>query len=255
MKNLSSSAIIKTASSGDFTFSARKISAKPFNGLMDPFLGFEHFQLTNDVFGPYTQAGMSAISYLFDDSVAVNYVDAIGTSITINPGSLLWTWAGQGIAYTEFPIPSGGRVNGLQVFIDMPSYCKEGPPQHLYIDRSQIPELSTNGVNVRVVTGSKETVVNPVQTPQPIICLHIFVEAGKTFTHLLPSNWTATIYTVRGVVNFSNSADKFLLNSDSVVAVGLSENEEKLLFTAQEASELILLSSIPLQKQRIFPEA
>ena len=251
MKKLTSSAIIRTALSGDFTFSARKISAKPFNGLMDPILGFEHFQLTDDVFGPYTQASVSAISYLFDDSVAVNHVDSMGTDITINPGSLLWTWAGQGVEHTEFPIPSGGRAHGLQVFINMPSYRKEGPPQHLYIDRSQIPESSENGVTIRVVTGRKEHLVNPAQTPEPMTCLHVFMEASKTFTHRLPGEWTATIYILHGVITFDNTAHQFQLDSGSVVAIGLSEQEEKLLFTASEASELIFLSGLPLQETSI----
>jgi redox-sensitive bicupin YhaK (pirin superfamily) len=248
MENLKISDVIKTSFSGDFSFSARKVRATQFNELMDPFIGFDHFQFTNDVFGPHLHPEMSSIRYLFDDSVPYYTVDSIGTDLEINPGSLLWTWAGRGAVNIEFPIPSGGRVHGLQLFSNRPLPSKPQTPQKLYIDYSTIPELDEDGVKVRVVIGKTGRIVNPVETPEPMTFLHLFLSPGKTFRHHLPIGWNGTIYTITGSVNFTNATDQYPLDAGSVVSVGLSEKEEHLTFTAEKNSQLILLSGLPLKE-------
>jgi redox-sensitive bicupin YhaK (pirin superfamily) len=245
MENLKMSEVIKTSFSGDFSFSVRKIRANQFNDLMAPFMGFDHFQYTSDVFGPHPHPEMSSIRYLFDDSVSYYTVDSIGTNAEVNPGSLLWTWAGRGVMDTEFPIPSGGRVHGLQLFSNRPASGNQQSPQGLYIDYSSIPELAEDGVKVRVVSGKTGSVTNLVETPEPMTYLHLFLSPGKTFRHHLPAGWNGTIYAITGNIRFTNATDHCQLDAGNVVSVGLSEKEEILTFTATEASQLILLSGLP----------
>lgn len=249
MKTLQISSLLQTNNTGNNEFSARKVRGAFFKGLMDPLIGFDHFQLTNDVFGAHPHAGMSAVSYLFDDSVPYHNLDSIGTDRVITPGSLMWTWAGSGVVHTEFPVPNGGRVHGLQLFVNIPAHNKQHPPQSLFIDRSDIPEILEDGLKVRVVTGSTGSVTNPVQTTDKFTFLHIYLSAGKSFTHSLPKGWTGTIYTINGNVDFENATGISNLGSGTVISVGLSDTDEKLTFKAEADSQFILLSGVPLNEE------
>lgn len=249
MKNLQISEVLQTNNTGNNEFSARKVRSAFFNGLMDPLIGFDHFQLTNDVFGAHPHAGMSAISYLFDDSVPYHNLDSIGTDRVITPGSLMWTWAGSGVVHTEFPVPNGGRVHGLQLFVNIPAHNKQHSPQSLFIDREDIPEILEDGLRVRVVTGSTGSVFNPIQTPDKLTFLHIYISAGKAFTHILPKGWTGTIYTINGEVDFENEAGMCKLAAGTVISAGLSDKAENLTFRAEKDSQVILLSGVPLNEE------
>lgn len=249
MKNLQISAVLQTKNTGSNEFSARKVRSAFFNGLMDPMIGFDHFQLTNDVFGAHPHAGMSAISYLFDDSVPYHNLDSIGTDRVITPGSMMWTWAGSGVVHTEFPVPNGGRVHGLQLFVNIAAHNKQHPPQSLFVDRAAIPEILEEGLKVRVISGSTGNNINPVQTPDKLTFLHIFISAGKSFTHNLPNGWTGTIYTISGNVDFVNTAGQTKLSAGTIIAVGLSDKDEDLTFRAEYDSEVILLSGVPLNEE------
>ncbi|GAA4323580.1 pirin family protein [Mucilaginibacter gynuensis] len=251
MSNLKISEIISPHVSGNSEFSARKIRSGEFGGLLDPVIGFDHFQLTNDVFGAHPHAGMSAISYVFDDSVPYHSLDSRGNDVLVTPGSLLWTWAGSGVVHTEYPVPDGARVNGLQMFVTIPADEQQQAPQSIFIDKDEMPLITTEGVKVKVVSGVSGTTGNPVVTPNPLTILHIWLADGKSFSHQLPAGWNGTIYTIEGRNDLETSAGKLLLHSGSVIALGSSNLAETINFTAHVETQLILISGAPL-KQAVF---
>jgi len=248
MTSLKISDVVKTTNTGNGEFSAIKVRGNRFDGLMDPIIGFDHFQLTNDVFGAHPHAGMSAISYLFEDSVPYHNLDSIGTDRVITPGSLMWTWAGSGVVHTEFPVPNGARVHGLQLFVNIPAHKKQQRAKSLFIDSADIPEISGEGIKVRVVTGSTGGIKNAVQTPEEFTFLHIFLSAGKHFSHKLLPGRTGTVYVIGGSVAFKNQVTSLKLDTGAVVAFGSSENEEELEFGADADSQFVFLSGQPLNE-------
>ncbi|WP_342086210.1 pirin family protein [Dyadobacter sp. OTU695] len=242
MKHLEVSKVFQTVSSGDRQFAARKVRSIHFNGLLDPLIGFDHFELTTDVFGPHPHAGMSAVSYLFEDSGHYQNLDSSGTDIVITPGSLMWTWAGRGIVHTEFPVPEGSRVHGMQVFLNTAASRKQLPPQALFIDSRDMPVSSLNGARVKVVTGHTDLVSNPTETPDHLTFLDITIEPGQAFRHDLPTGWTATIYIVSGKAIFANNNKSWIMTTGQALAAGRSDRLETLLLTAVSDVRIILLS-------------
>jgi len=249
MGNLKFSAIVQTSESGNSEFSASKVRGQQFDGLMDPVIGFDHFQLTRDVFGAHPHAGMSAVSYLFKDSVPYHNLDSIGTDVVITPGSLMWTWSGHGVVHTEFPVPDGAKVHGLQLFVNIPAHNKQQPPQSIFIGRDSIPEVEQEGVCVRVVTGSTGNLSNPAQIPDAFTFLHIFLAKGKSFTHNLPAKWNATMYTISGDASFESSEEYRDLETQTIMCAGSSDHEEYLKFTAKTECQIVLLSGLPLREE------
>ena len=241
MKHLEVSKVFQTVSAGDRQFAARKVRSIHFNGLLDPLIGFDHFELTTDVFGPHPHAGMSAVSYLFEDSGHYHNLDSSGTDIVITPGSLMWTWAGRGIVHTEFPVPEGSRVHGMQVFVNTAAGRKQQLPEALFIDSRDMPVVSQDGATVKVVTGHTDAARNPTETPDHLTFLDIAIEPGQSFRHDLPTGWTATIYIVSGKAVFANDHKSWI-----ITAAGRSDRQETLLLTAVSGARIILLSGKPL---------
>ncbi|MBS1663783.1 MAG: pirin family protein [Bacteroidetes bacterium] len=225
---------------GNTSFSAFQARNHSFDGLMNPVLGFDHFRLTSDVFGPHRHAGMSAISYVFEDSVPYHNEDSMGTNLTITPGSLLWTWAGSGVVHHETPTVKG-EVHGLQLFLDIAPENKSLPPKSVFIPVEKMPILSNNGVSVKVVMGPE----NPVTTPEPVTFLDVTLKTAKTFDYTLPAGNNGTIYVLSGTVVLAPAA--FSVSPNEAIAFGAADTDEKMAFIGSADSRFLLISGPPVQ--------
>ena len=246
MNKLVLSTVITPEIKGDEQFFARKARSKDFDGLMDPIIGFDHFELKHDIFGPHPHAGMSAISYVFEDSAPYHSIDSLGNNVVITPGSLLWTYAGKGVVHSEFPVPDGATVEGLQLFVNIPAAKKQQVPKSVFINQSQIPEIKEEGVRVRVVCGKSGDVVNKMETPDELTLLHVFLEAGKEFSHILPAEWSGTIIAIEGYFDFITNQATTELEEGMVISGAHSDSDEPLKFIAITNCQFILMSGKPL---------
>ncbi|WP_264537510.1 pirin family protein [Flavobacterium sp. N1736] len=249
MNKLVLSTVITPEVQGDEQFFARKARAKDFDGLMDPIIGFDHFELKKDIFGPHPHAGMSAISYVFENSAPYHSIDSRGNNIVITPGSLLWTYAGKGVVHSEFPVPDGATVEGLQLFVNIPAHKKQEDPKSVFIDKAKIPEIKEEGVRVRVVCGETGNVTNKVETPDELTLLHIFIEAGKEFSHQLPAQWSGTVFAIEGYFDFITSQTTTEIEEGMVMAMAESNFDEPLKFIGITNCQLLLISGKPLHEQ------
>ncbi|MEO3407503.1 pirin-like C-terminal cupin domain-containing protein [Mucilaginibacter sp. CAU 1740] len=242
MSDLKMSPVVSALLSGNNVFTAKRISGQQLDGLLDPIIGFDHFQLSSDVFGPHPHAGMSAITYLFEDSAPFRNLDSIGTNLVIQPGSLQWTFAGRGVVHNEFPEIDGQHINGLQLFINIPSAKKQMVPASYHIHSDTIPEINENGARVRVVSGSTGNTINEAATPEPLTFLDMFLPAGSSYKHALPAGWNGTVYLVTGQLKLSNKAGERLLNEGDVVAMGGALADETISFEGIRESQLLFIS-------------
>lgn len=248
MNKLVLSTVITLEVQGDEQFFARKARSKDFDGLMDPIIGFDHFELKHDIFGPHPHAGMSAISYVFENSAPYHSIDSLGNNVVITPGSLLWTYAGKGVVHSEFPVPDGATVEGLQLFVNIPAAKKQQAPKSVFIDQSQIPEIIEEGVRVRVVCGKSGDVINKIETPEEVTMLHVFLEAGKEFSHVLPAQWSGTIIVIEGYFDFITNQATTELEEGMVISAAHSDYDESLKFIAITNCQFILISAKPLNE-------
>ncbi len=242
MSNLKYSPIIKIAEIKRDSFSAFQARHHAFGELMSPITGFDHFRMNKDVFGAHHHVHMSALSYLFEDSVAYHNTDSMGTDLIITPGSLLWTWAGSGVVHHEVPTVEGAAVHGLQLFLDIPDATRTLPPKSVYIPVEKMPVVSVDGSTVKVVMGSAGDAINAVQTPEPVTLLDIQLLSGNSTDYSLPAGWNGTVYLLSGSVAINN----IKLNSNEAVAFGAAATEEKIIVTADANSRFLLISGAPI---------
>ena len=138
-------------------FRATHFDEQEFGGLIDPVVMLDHFHMTGPTFAPHPHAGISAVTYMFEDAIGahVNY-DSLGNHGPINPGALHWFAAGRGAVHTEQPEGDGRHVHALQIFVNLPAGKKLSAPYAVHVEANDIPEFNSPGVRVRVVTGSKQ---------------------------------------------------------------------------------------------------
>ncbi|MFC5475801.1 pirin family protein [Paraherbaspirillum soli] len=180
-------------------FTAKHFSEDAFNGLIDPVVMLDHFHMTAPTFAPHPHAGISAVTFMFEDSVGydMNY-DSCGNHGPIHPGDLHWMVAGRGVVHTEQPEGEGFHVHALQIFVNLPAHKKHIAPYAIHVDAKDIPVFRAPGVRVRVGAGESNGVQSPAVLPEPFTLLDGFLEPGASFTHRLPAGWNAMVYSVEG---------------------------------------------------------
>ena len=192
-------------------FSALHFGEDMFSGLIDPVVMVDHFEMTIPTFDPHPHAGISAVTYMFEDSTAphVNY-DSLGNHMPIEPGALHWLAAGRGAIHTEQPEGANPRVHALQIFVNLPADRKAIEPFAVHVESQDIPELQGPGLRVRVVLGETFGIRQPATDalPEPFTLLDGFLSSSAVFHHAVPEGWNAMVCVIEGrmTVDFDGSA-------------------------------------------------
>ncbi|WGY72768.1 pirin family protein [Burkholderia cepacia] len=224
-------------------------------GAMDPVVMLDHFEMTAPTFEPHPHAGISAVTYVFEDAMGahVNY-DSLGNHGPIEPGALHWFAAGRGAVHTEQPEGIGHRVHALQIFVNLPAAKKYDAPYAVHVEPHEIPEFTAPGVRVRVVSGSSNGVnasVTP-KLPEPFTLLDAFVSRTASFGHELPRGWNATIHIVSGAVRVEAAGMTSGVKQGEAVSVTFdreaSADSVRIRIVADEDAHFVVLSGAALQQ-------
>jgi len=170
----------------------------------DPFLLFDHFAFNDPIEGPivgfpmHPHRGIETVTYMLEGST--RHRDSLGNSGLIGPGDVQWMTSGGGIMHEELPRrgPSG-RVDGFQLWINLPAALKMSPPRYRELKQEQIPAVERAGAKVRIVAGEFGGVSGPVTeiSARPLY-LDVSLEPGAAFESSLPAAHTALAYLFEG---------------------------------------------------------
>ena len=155
---------------GDFRVHRALPSGEP--RLVGPFILFDHagpavFRSGCGVdVRPHPHIGLATVTYLFDGEVV--HRDSLGTAMPIRPGEVNWMTAGRGIVHSERSGPDrrggGEHLHGLQLWVALPAADEEAVPAFAHTAAADIPELTDNGMTLRVVAGTMHGLRSPVAT-------------------------------------------------------------------------------------------
>ena len=85
--------------------------------------------------------GFETVTYLLEGSFA--HRDSAGHRGVLRPGDVQWMTAGAGVVHSEMPDPAfvraGGRVHGLQLWVNLPRRDKMIEPRYQEIPSERIP--------------------------------------------------------------------------------------------------------------------
>src|SRR5690242_12790319 len=124
---------------------------------LDPFLMLDAFG-TDDPrdyiggFPDHPHRGFETITYMI--AGRMRHRDSAGHEGLLQNGSVQWMTAGRGVIHSELPEQENGRMEGFQLWLNLPAKDKMRAPWYRDIAAEEIPHVVTEeGVTVRVVAG------------------------------------------------------------------------------------------------------
>jgi redox-sensitive bicupin YhaK (pirin superfamily) len=155
--------------------------------MVGPFVFFDHMGPAEFAAGfgrevdvrPHPHIGLSTISYLFEGEMT--HRDSTGAEQPIRPGEVNWMTAGSGITHSErfeHLRAHGGRMNGIQTWIALPTEAEEIAPAFAHYAADAMPAFEDHGVRARVIAGEAFGACSPVATHSPMFYVHWTLAAG-----------------------------------------------------------------------------
>jgi redox-sensitive bicupin YhaK (pirin superfamily) len=125
---------------------------------------------------PHPHIGLQTVSWLLEGEVA--HDDSLGCEAVARPGAVNVMTAGQGISHAEWtPTPNGGRLDGVQLWVALPSAQRAMAPAFEHV-QAGVAEL--RGGLVRVFAGGLAGATSPARYHSPIVGAELTVHAGST---------------------------------------------------------------------------
>ena len=173
----------------------------------DPFLLFDHFGSDNPAdylpgFPTHPHRGIETVTYMLDGTVA--HRDSLGNAGVIGAGDVQWMTAGRGILHEEMPKGVNGKMEGFQLWVNLPGYLKMTRPAYQEISARNIPLVRRkDGSTVRLIAGELDGIVGPVVgiAADPTY-LDVEMPAESTFSMPVERGRTILAYLFRGQACF-----------------------------------------------------
>ena len=197
----------------------------PVGGLrnFDPFVLWDHFDISGGGFPNHPHRGFEAITYLFDGGM--NHADNLDNIGTILAGGAQRFTAGRGIVHSEFP---EGRAHGIQLWINLARSMKSLPPAYSQVEADEIPEVTESGVTIRTIVGDGGAIALHTNVEY----LEIRMKADAKLQRALPFDFRGFIYAVEGNANVNGK----VLNSGEAALI---EDESHIELTSEESARLM----------------
>jgi len=220
----------------------------------DPFLLFDHFGPINYEPGGATgvpahpHCGFEAITYMLGGEV--EHKDSFGGQAEIETGDVQWMTTGSGLIHSELVTEkfkkSGGIMQGLQIWVNLPKKNKKVKPWYQHIKKNSIPTvLKKNNIEIKVLVGEVDGVKSKVQTYSPVSIFDIQFSNPDTTNFKVDTKQNMMIYVIEGELQFADSnklASKgdiifFDQSSDDVLLTSISKTGSYLVLAGEPINE------------------
>ena len=223
----------------------------------DPFLLFDHFGPIHYESGGATgvpahpHCGFEAITYLLGGEV--EHKDSWGGQAAIETGDIQWMTTGSGLIHSELVTDkfkkSGGIMQGLQIWVNLPKKDKQVKPWYQHIKKDDIPIIKENeNLEIKVLVGEVKGVKSTVQTYSPVSIFDVhFLAPGEIDLDISKDQMTM-VYITEGELQFSvenKIASKgqmvyFDQLSDEIHLTSISENASYLVLAGKALDEPVV---------------
>ncbi|MBI28269.1 MAG: hypothetical protein CFH21_00991 [Alphaproteobacteria bacterium MarineAlpha5_Bin11] len=213
----------------------------------DPFLLFDHF-------GPihyepdgatgvpaHPHCGFEAITYLLGGEV--EHKDSWGGKALVETGDIQWMTTGSGLIHSELVTEkfkkSGGIMQGLQIWVNLPQKNKKAKPWYQHIKRNDIPVIKDNdGVEIKVLAGKVKNINSLIQTCSPVSIFDVkFSNSNKINLDVLKDQ-IAMVYVIDGKLQFDEK--NIIAAKGQMIYFDQSTDEIKLNSISSNGSYLVL---------------
>ncbi len=220
-------------------------------GQFDPFLLMDDFRSENPNhyskgFPWHPHRGIETITFILQGKV--EHGDSLGNSGIIDSGDVQWMTAGSGIIHQEMPKgDTSGRMEGFQLWANLPAAEKMMPPRYRDVKSDEIPLITLeNGVQIKIICGRVNNVQGPVRDimidPE---YLDITVPAHTDYEHPTKPGHTVFAYVIGGRGYFGMETDPL---ADNGTIILFTDGNTVHIKTGDDSIRFLLISGKPLDE-------
>lgn len=172
-------------------FGVRRALPAAKRRMVGPFVFFDHMGPVDLASGegldvrPHPHIGLATLTYLLEGEMF--HRDSLGSAQKISPGAVNLMVAGRGIVHSERSPQSfratGGRMNGLQLWIGLPKAQEETEPLFEHHERDALPSLDGEGWRLRLAVGTLHGLRAPVKTYSTCFFADVELDKGAVYEY------------------------------------------------------------------------
>ena len=214
---------------------------------LDPFLMLDAFASDDPDdyiagFPDHPHRGFETITYMIEGRM--RHRDSAGHEGLLEAGGMQWMTAGRGVVHSEIPQQESGRMEGFQLWLNLPAAAKMSEPWYRDFSAAELPRLrSAHGVEAVVLAGRCGDVQGAISrdATAPLI-VDLRLDAGARFEPPLPAAHNALLYVYRGELEVGGQ--RIAQRSMAV----LDNNGDALRIDAPQAARALLVAGRPLRE-------
>ena len=195
-------------------------------------------------FPPHPHRGIETVTYMLYGEF--EHKDSTGGKGRMKAGDVQWMKTGSGIIHSEMPAMSDGKLQGFQLWINMPAKLKMSKPEYIYIDSKEMQIHKDLDKTVKTIAGKFEKAEGPIKghNVEPIY-FDIELNKDKEFAFDLPIAHNSLIYLVNGEIVIGDKKHDRVSNSNLI----LLSRGENLKVKSISNSKFLLISGKPINEQ------
>lgn len=221
---------------------------------LDPFLMLDHFASDDPKdygagFPDHPHRGFETVTYMI--AGRMRHQDSTGGHGLLQNGGVQWMTAGRGVIHSEMPEQEEGRMEGFQLWLNLPSQQKMCAPWYRDIQSADVPEFTTpqEGVQVRVIAGQSHGVAGAMhrcadEYPTDPLYLDLHFSGEQTFQQALPAAHNAFVYVYRGELTVLGQNHAMAVPLQHMAILGKEGDGVRL--QGQAGTRAVLIAGCPL---------
>lgn len=226
-----------------------RVLTQPLQRRLDPFLMLDAFG-TDDPddyiggFPDHPHRGFETVTYMI--AGRMRHRDSAGNEGLLQNGGMQWMTAGRGVVHSELPEQEHGRMEGFQLWLNLPAREKMCAPWYRDFQAQDIPAFTAaGGVTVRVLAGSSHAVEGAMQrqTTEPLY-LDLEMPANASFAQPLPPTHNAFVYVYRGALRIAGTA----IPVQRMAILRNDAEADGVVLEASEPTRALLIAGKPLNE-------
>ena len=215
----------------------------------DPFLMLDEFgsEDKEDYIGGFPahpHRGIETVTYMLHGEF--EHEDSTGSKGRMKAGDVQWMKTGSGIIHSEMPAMSEGKLQGFQLWINMPAKLKMSKPNYIYINSNEMQTYDDGETKVKAIAGKFKNIEGPVKghNVEPIY-FDVELNDKKEFNFKLPNTHNSLIYLISGEIKVGTKNHHQIKDSNLIL---LSKGDD-LLVKAVKKSKFLLISGKPINEK------
>lgn len=231
-------------------FEVQRLLPSSRRRMVGPFIFFDRIGPVTFAAGrgldvaPHPHIGLATVTYLLEGEIV--HRDSLGTRRTITAGAVNWMTAGRGIVHSERTADAnrngGARLFGIQAWVALPQSKEETDPAFSHHGVDDLPRLTGDGWNGRLIAGTFDGVTAPTPVSSPTLYADVALGAGARLP-ISADHEERAVYVIGGEVDLDSN--RLGAGVVSVLAAG-----RPVTLTAATPARLILFGGATMDGPR-----